>query len=494
MDSTPSEHEPRLRTRVARGGAWLLALRMVEQLFRIARLVVLANVLAPNDFGLMGVALLTLGTLQTFSESGFHAALIQKKDDVRPYLNTVWTVSVVRGAALCGLLWLLAPAAAGFFGVPAAVPVIRVIGLALLLQGFTNVAVVLFQKELEFHRQFAYQAAGTFVDFAVAVGAALWLGSVWALVFGLLAGEAARLIVSYVVHDYRPRPEVNLRKARELWGYGRWILGSTILVFLSTQGDDIVVGKLLGATALGLYQLAYRLSNLPATEFSRLVAAVSFPAFAKLQGNRELLRRGYLKVLQLTTLVAAPVAAAIFVFAEDFTRVVLSDKWMPMVPALQVLALLGMLRAIAGPGPLFLALGKPQWRTHLQLAGLVVLAALIVPFTLRWGIVGAAIAATVRVAVIKSASVIVALRAVQAPVGATLKMLLTPLLNAGLCGLAVHAASSLVLPADGLWQLALLLALGGALYLGLARLFDPLFGVGNAALLREQLQALAGRA
>ncbi len=95
---------------------------------------------------------------------------------------------------------------------------------------------------------------------------------------------------------------------------------------------------------------------------------------------------------------------------------------------------------------------------------------------------------------IKCVSLIVALRAVHAPAGTTLKMLLTPLLNAGLCGTAVHAVSSFVLPVQGVWQLALLLSLGGALYLALARLFDPLFGVGNAALLREQLHALAGRA
>lgn len=482
-----------MRSRVARGGVWLFGLRAVEQILRIGRLVVLARILAPDDFGLMGLALLTLATLQTFSESGFHTALIQKKGSVEAYLNTVWTVQVLRGAALAGLMWLVAPAAVVFFDAAEALPLIRVIALALFLQGFTNVAVVLFQRELEFHRQFAYQAIGTFVDFVVVVGAALWLRSVWALVIGLLAGELARVIGSYAFHAYRPRFAIDRAKIGELWRYGRWIFGSTILVFLCTQGDDIVVGRVLGTAALGFYQLAYRISNLPATEFSRLVAQVTFPAFAKIQGNTALLREGYLKVLQVTTLFAAPISAAVFLFAEDFTHLVLTDKWLPMVPALRVLALLGLLRGIASPGPLFLALGKPQLRTWVQTAGLVVLAGAIVPLTWHWGIVGAAAAATLGATVSTGAAISLAVRLVDLPVGRVTASLLLPVFNASLAMSAVHAIRTHLLAADGIWQLALLGIAFALIYALLTVLTDPLLSTRNVALLREQLDAVRRR-
>jgi len=469
-----------------------VGLRAVEQLFRIGRLVILARILAPDDFGTMGVALLTMGALQTFSESGFHAALVQKKENIREYLDSAWTVSVLRGGVLAGLLWLVAPFAVEFFDAPAALPIVRVIAAALLVQGCTNVAVVLFQRELEFHRQFVYQALGTFVDFAVAVGCAWWLGSVWALVWGLLAGETTRMIASYLVHDYRPRFRLDRQKLAELWRYGRWILGSTVLTFLLTQGDDIVVGRLIGASALGLYLMAYRISNLPATEFSKLVATVTFPAFAKIQGNVPLLAQGYLKVLQLTALCAAPIAAGVFVFARDFTEIVLTEPWRPMIPALQVLAFLGLLRAIASPGPMFLALGKPQWRTWLQLVGLVVLGIAIVPLTLRWGIVGAAVAATLRVAVTKGLAIGLAARATSIPLRRIGQLLLGPLLAATVAGFAVIELHD-VFPVDGAATMLLLAGLGGAIYLVVAALLDVLLRSGHRELLREQFRALTGK-
>ncbi|GAI54637.1 unnamed protein product, partial [marine sediment metagenome] len=196
--------------------------------------------------------------------------------------------------------------------------------------GFVNIGVLYFQKELEFNKQFIYRASGTLADFVVAVAAVLILKSVWALVFGLLAGNFVRLIVSYLVHPYRPHFKLDLAKTKELFGFGKWILGSSILVFLITQGDDIFVGKLLGITFLGFYQMAYRISNAPATEITHVISQVTFPAYSKLQDNLPGLREGYLKTLQLTAFISIPLAGGIFILAPEFTTIFLGDKWMPM--------------------------------------------------------------------------------------------------------------------------------------------------------------------
>jgi lipopolysaccharide exporter len=308
-----------LSQRAVRGGFWVFSLRIVQQLFNLARLIILARILAPHDFGLMGIALLTMATLETFSQTGFQAALIQKKEDIKSHLDAAWTVLILRGFILFTILYLIAPYAATFFNAPEAKSIIQVIGFAILLQAFTNIGVIHFQKELEFNKEFIYQFAGTLADFIVAVSAVLILQNVWALVFGLLAGNAARFIVSYFIHPYRPHLSSDLGKAKELFGFGKWILGSSILVFLITQGDDIFVGKLLGATALGFYQLAYRISNMPATEITHVISQVSFPAYSKLQDNISNLREAYLKVLQVTAFLSFPIAGLIFVLAPDFT-------------------------------------------------------------------------------------------------------------------------------------------------------------------------------
>jgi len=382
-----------LSQRVIKGSFWVFLLRITNRLFGLVRLLVLARLLAPDDFGLMGIALLTMATLDMFTQTGFQQALIYKKDDVREYLDSAWTVLIIRGVILFTILYLTAPYVAMFFRAPEAEPIIRVIGISILLQAFTNIGMVYFQKELEFNKQFIYEFVGTIADFVVAVSAAFLLKNVWALVFGVLAGNVARLFMSYIIHPYRPRLTFNLEKAEELFNYGKWILGSSILIFLLTQGDDILVGRLLGAAALGLYQMAYRISNLPATEITHVISQVTFPAYAKLRDDVNKLRDAYLKVLQIVTFLSFPIAGLIFVLAPEFTQIFLGKKWMPMVSAMQVLSIFGVTRAVnATFGSLFQAIGRPNIITKISFAQLVMMAILIYPLTLNYGIVGTSIA------------------------------------------------------------------------------------------------------
>jgi len=219
--------EKRLSHRVVRGGFWVFTLRITERSFYFIRLIILARILTPSDFGLLGIAMLTMMTLENFSQTGFEAAIIQKKEEVEEYLNSAWTVGIIRGVFLFLVLFLIAPYVAQFFETPQAKPIIRVLGLSFLIQAFTNIGVIFFRKELEFNKQFTYQLSGTLADFIVAVSAALLLRSVWALVFGLIAGNAVRLIISYIVHPYRPRFSLDLGKAKDLFGFGKWVLVSS---------------------------------------------------------------------------------------------------------------------------------------------------------------------------------------------------------------------------------------------------------------------------
>ena len=382
-----------LSQRVVKGGFWVFFLRIVNRGFSLIRLIILARILSPSDFGLMGIALLTMSTLETFSQTGFQQALIQKKEDIKSYLNSAWTVLILRGFSLFIILYFIAPYAAIFFDAPEAKPMIRVIGFSILFQAFTNIGVTYFKKELEFNKEFIYQFAGTLADFIVAISAVLILKNVWALVFGLLAGNLVRCIISYFIHPYRPHFSTELAKAKELFGFGKWIMGSSILVFLITQGDDIFVGKILGTTALGFYQLAYRISNMPATEITHVISQVTFPAYSKLQDNIPKLREAYLKVLQVTAFLSFPIAGLIFVLAPDFTKIFLGEKWMPMVPAMMLLVWWGVIRGLVGAmSPVFMSIGKPKIVTKMQFFQSVLLIFLIYPLTVHWNILGTSVA------------------------------------------------------------------------------------------------------
>ena len=387
---TPSET---LSQKVVKGGFWVFFLRIVNRGFSLIRLIILARILAPSDFGLMGIALLTMSTLETFSQTGFQAALIQKKEDIKSYLNSAWTVLILRGFILFIILYFIAPYAAIFFDSPEAKPIIRVIGFSILFHAFTNIGITYFKKELEFNKEFIYQFSGTLADFIVAVTAVLILKNVWALVLGLLAGNIVRCFVSYLIHPYRPHLSKDLGKAKELFGFGKWILGSSILIFLITQGDDIFVGKILGTTALGFYQLAYRISNMPATEITQVISQVTFPAYSKLQDDIPKLRESYLKVLQITAFLSFPIAGLIFALAPDFTKIFLGEKWMPMVPAMMILVWWGVIRSMAGVNSSILqAVKKPDIITKLSAIKLLILAILIYPLSIKWGITGTSLA------------------------------------------------------------------------------------------------------
>jgi len=481
-----------LSQRVVRGGFWVFSLRIVNRGFSLIRLIILARVLAPHDFGLMGIALLTMSTLETFSQTGFQQALIQKKKDIKSYLDSTWTVLILRGFVLFVILYFIAPYAAVFFNTPEAKPIIRVIGFSILFQAFTNIGITYFKKELEFNKEFIYQFAGTLADFIVAVSAVLILRNVWALVLGLLAGNAARCFVSYLIHPYRPHLSSNLGKAKELFGFGKWILGSSILIFLITQGDDIFVGKLLGATMLGFYQLAYRISNMPATEITHVISQVTFPAYSKLQDNIPKLREAYLKVLKVTVFLSFPIAGLIFVLAPDFTKIFLGVKWMPMVPAMQVLVLAGLFRSIAATtGPIFYAVGKPKIDTRWQIARLFVIAVLIYPCTIKWGILGTSIVVFLSIFVSNIGFSFKAIKITRCGIKNFSKTIALPLINGIIMIISIFAIK-MSINTSGFLGFFSLVGIGILISLSITYLFDRYLNYRMQLLLKENLSSFRG--
>lgn len=476
-----------LSQQVVRGGGWVFALRITEQLFGLARLIILARLLAPADFGLFGIALLAMSALETFSQTGFSVALIQKKEDIKPYLDTAWTVQLIRGTILALILFAVAPYIADFFDAPAAKSILQVIGLSVLFQGFTSVGVIYFQKELEFHKQFAYMFSGTLVNVGVAILAAFLLRSVWALVFGLLAGNIMRMVVSFLIHPYRPHLHFSYKQFKELFGFGKWIFGSSMLVFLITQGDDIFVGKFLGVAALGFYQLAYKISNMPTTEIAHVISQVTFPVYSMLQDNINKLSNAYLKVLQLTTFISMPLAGLIFILAPEFTILFLGEKWMPMVPAMQVLVLAGLVRSVvATTGPIFYAVGKPKVETRWQVVRLTVMAALIYPFTIKWGILGASIVVFLSISISSVGFSYMCIKIIKCGFKNFSKMVALPLIN-GIVMVSSIFALKIYTNTTGILTLFLLVGAGIFIYLGIAYLFDKHLNYKMQLLIKESL-------
>ena len=284
------------KAKFAKSAFWAFFLKFLTKSVGFIRTLILARILLPSDFGLMGIALLSLSFMETISSTGFEQALIQKKGKTEEYLSSVWTANLIRSLALFAIIIIFAPFIALFFNSPSLVSILRVIAFGIIIYGLTNVKVLYFQKDLEFKKYFYYQFSGILAEFGVSITLALLLQNVWALVFGLLAGNFVRLIAGFLLYPWKPKIEFCFGKLKELFSFGRWVLGTNILGFLLIQGDDLLVGKMLGTSSLGLYQMAYRTSNITTTEVSHVINQISFPALAKLQAQKDKVRKTYLKI------------------------------------------------------------------------------------------------------------------------------------------------------------------------------------------------------
>jgi len=485
--------EERLSGKTARGALWVFTLRIIDRLFKTVRTIILARLLSPDDFGIFGIALLVLSTLEVFSQTGYPQALIQKKGRIGHYLNTAWTVGLIRGLLIAIVVFFVSKPAAVFFTTPGAEEILRVIGISIVVRSFTNIAVIYFHKELEFQKFFKYRFLGTIADFAVAIAAAFFLKNVWALIYGLLAGNLTRCMMSYVIEPYRPKFQFDRNQARELFSFGKWIIGSGILIFFIIQGDDIVVGKLLGAAMLGFYQVAYRISNMPTTEITLVISNVSFPLYSKLQGNLTKLKNAYLKILQLTTFISFPLAGIIFALAQEFTQLFLGKQWMPIVPSIRVLVLAGLIRSlITTTIPVLRAVGKPKIETKWQVIRLSVLLILIYPLTIKYGILGTSVAVFISACISSIGFCIAAIHITRCGIKTFCKLITLPLINGATTVLSIYVIKAYInaYTAPGFFSL---IGISIGISIGINYLFDKYLHYRLRLLITEGAISFRGR-
>jgi len=231
--------------------------------------------------------------------------------------------------------------------------------------------------------------------------------------------------------------------------------------------------------------MAYLVSNLPVTEITDVMSRVTFPVYSKLQDDMARLREVYLRVLQVTAYITIPFAAGIVVLSTEFTIIFLGKKWMPMVPAIQVLALAGLVSSItATTRPVFHGVGKPKIDTAWHVVRLIVLAALLYPLSMRWGIAGTAAAVLVSTSFSAVGFNLTALRLITCDFKSYGKMVFLPLINAVFMAAIVTILKE-GMGCDSFWQFLVLVAAGLASYLALTCLCERFLNYGIKQVMKE---------
>jgi O-antigen/teichoic acid export membrane protein len=448
----------------------MVVARMCDRLLGLVSMVILARLLVPDDFGIVAMAMSVVALLGLLRAFGFDVVLIQHRDLKRAHYDTAFTLNLLVSLLVSLLLVAMSAPAAVFFGEPELTWVMVFLAFAPAISSLLNIGVVDFRKNLEFRREFLFMFLARIARFVVTVSLAFSLRNHWALVFGILIGRGAEVLISYVMHPYRPR--ISLAAWRELFGYSKWLVLGRMTQVLIQRSADFVIGRFAGARALGLFNVSYEIAFLPSSELAAPVNRAIFPGYARQAEDPDALRQGLLDVVSVIGLGILPAAAGLMVTAPQVVLVLLSESWAEAIPLIPVLALAGMINALgSNTGLLFLATGRPQIPTYISMLRLGVLLPALLVGVHHAGALGAAWAyvASLLVAVLMSYAIL--MRQLKIGVAELFARIWRPVIATTLMVLSVRTVAGQLPAAEGtsslILQLLGLVSLGASVYCAL---------------------------
>ena len=383
------------RKQVTTSAAWVgLSTAIIKVLAFITVTLVLARVLSPGDFGLVGLAWLAINSFDFLRERGITSALVYRQEEDNAISADVAYIALAAASVIIYIIvFVSAPWIERFFtdadGLSA---ILRVLALTMLINAIGQVPYTLMAKNLDFRNKALPEIIAGVGNSIVAITMALNGFGVWSLVGGYLTDSVLRNILVWFFTSWRPRLRFDRQVWSEMFTYGKHIVSSRILIFGITNIDDAMIGRVLGTASLGFYTLGYRLSNLPATHITKLISSVMFPAFSRIQKEQERIRKIFFQTIHMVVLVAAPISVATIILGPNFVHTYYLGRWDDAIVAMQWLTIYGFIRSIAANmGPILRAMGKPQWLSALALWRLITMAVLLYPAILWKGIVGVSI-------------------------------------------------------------------------------------------------------
>ena len=437
---------------------WVVAARWGIRAIGLVSTVVLVRLLTPADFGIIALAMLVVGLIEIFNETGLVIYIIRHPDPQRSHFDTVFTLQLIIGAVLTLAIVAAAPFGAAFFRTPEIEPVIQLLALRSLLWGLENPGIIWFRRNMVFSKDFEFMVVNKLVSFVVTLAAAVVLRSYWALVVGILAGGVIATIQSYRMHPYRPR--LSLAEVGNAWSFSSWMLLVHMLEFANMRIDEIIIGRVRSTTEMGYYTVGSDIAATPVQEVVYPMTRVWVPAFAQLAHDRAALEHMYRWVISAVGILALSVGVGLALVAHDFALVVLGPAWLPAVPVIQILALAAGMAAMTMPlGSVLGATGDPRVVLSLAVVRTLLLVATMVPAALWYGLAEVALGRAVATAIALAVSFTVFERVVGLKPFTLARGLVRPLL-AALAMAAVVVALQQVAPPVPALRLVLCIAAG----------------------------------
>lgn len=459
------------------GAKWMTIGIIAQRLINIITFVTLARILAPEVYGVMIAAMLVVGAINIMFEPGFETVLVQKKEEVNKYLNPAFTFNVFKGFLLFVLMCALSPLITKFFHIEGNELVICASGLFLLMQGFNNVGQLFLFKEIKFGKIFARDMVSQLSYLVVALTWAIISPSVWALVAGNFALYASGTIMTYVIHPYRPKLDLHIKKLRELINKAKWVIGTNMINYFSNIIDTTFLGYLLGPGNMAVYSKARDISIMPSSYINQITMKVGFPAFAKVQDETAKIREGFLKIIDVTLLISLPFLLVVLFEGDRIVPLFLGEKWIDMIGPLKMLTIAMTIKSFINiANPIFYGLGKFDMRFKTTLLQLITTAGFLVYAVPKYGLNGAAYAVIASFVIVFFYAFIKLIPLIKVNLFKTLPSALVVSISAFITILIAYPFEPILQSIHGIVYLAAL-SLLGLIYL----IFVVIFGLGIKA-------------
>nr|WP_274600036.1 lipopolysaccharide biosynthesis protein [Rhodothalassium salexigens] len=358
---------------MARGGAWMVAMRWAMKSVGLVSTLVLVRLLDPADFGVIAMAMIVVGFLEVLTMAGVDLAVIRHENPERADYDAAWTLQVMLAAGIGALLLVCAPYAAAMFDEPKLVAVLRALALRAVIGGFQNIGVAQFRRDLAFHKDFQFNVYKTLLTSGVTVIAALILRSYWALVVGMIASQVFMVALSYTMHPYRPR--LTLSRLGQYWSFSVWLIVHHLARFLNRRLDQFIIGNVAGTQFMGRYSVAFDVATLPTNELVVPMNRGFFPVYARLQGDPQALAAGFVRALSTVALLCFALGFGLFAVAEPAVLVLMGSRWADAVPLVEALAVFGVFLALAtSVEALLMSVGRTRLLALFGIANVALLA------------------------------------------------------------------------------------------------------------------------
>ncbi len=396
-------HVQSLSERSLAAAGWAVLDKFSGSVLSFVVTIVLARLLSPEDFGVVAMVMVFFDFSAVFVESGFSTALIREKTISEADKSTTFLFNVAAAVLLYGVLFATAPYIAIFFHQPLLTLLVRVMGLSLIVNALSIVQHSVLIQQIDFKTQTLVRLAGVAVSGGAAISLAHAGWGVWSLVARFMALDLVTTLLYWMLGGWRPRLQFSRESFRRLFGFGWRILAAAVLDKFYFHVYKLLIGRFFSAAALGYYSQAGNFTNMVINTLFRTVQSVTYPVLAKLQDDREKLKMGYRKMLQMSSFVIVPALTALAVLAEPVVQVLVGDKWLPCVPMLQLLCLSGLTIHFSTVNlNMLLVLGRSDLSLRLEVVkkGVITLAIAVGIFFGIYGlIVGEAVAAYINLAI-----------------------------------------------------------------------------------------------